>query len=428
MSERVKCKAKDCSAMILVSTAEKTGGLCMPCKNKAEKIAHEKYIRENKKTIDLYEGITDKTEIIKIMHQPQKYDPLIDYLPYKESVVELYESLNDDEISRLTQYIINNIDTDNFEAIEGIVSELSAFTNIDLTEINNIMIEQQQFYPGYIFRGAKPEVAVKLIDLITQSHETELDLHHLLSALAWVGTDSVIVEFAKWRKDPPKWYNELYRPLEEYSWVAGWELDDENNKRQLTLDKCYSLIKTNNSSELTCVKTCKDSKDLCKWCGRTITILFELDMSDKIWDFIPYNGKKLTIATCEVCSEYSDSLYMTVKEDGGSVWSSYSEAPEYLPDSDEEFERLSEASFNYSLKERLLHHSIDWCLPSTYSQVGGIPSWIQYEDYNKCPKCKNSMLFLAQLSVEDFQEYGEGIFYGLFCPKCLISNVKYQQT
>jgi hypothetical protein len=81
-----------------------------------------------------------------------------------------------------------------------------------------------------------------------------------------------------------------------------------------------------------------------------------------------------------------------------------------------------------STRPRLLHHSVDWCLPSTFSQVGGMPSWIQDAAYGKCPECNKGMVFVAQLSVEDIEEYGEGVFYGLLCPDCSITTVRYQQT
>jgi hypothetical protein len=62
MIEKVECKSKDCTAMILPSTAERTGGICMQCKQKAERLEHEKYVLENRKVVDAI--MTEYFEII----------------------------------------------------------------------------------------------------------------------------------------------------------------------------------------------------------------------------------------------------------------------------------------------------------------------------------------------------------------------------
>jgi hypothetical protein len=62
MIEKVECKSKDCTAMILPSTAERTGGICMQCKQKAERLEHEKYVHENRKDVDAI--MTEYFEII----------------------------------------------------------------------------------------------------------------------------------------------------------------------------------------------------------------------------------------------------------------------------------------------------------------------------------------------------------------------------
>ncbi len=194
------------------------------------------------------------------------------------------------------------------------------------------------------------------------------------------------------------------------------------------MEKCYPLVKASESSDIGSVETCIEGKDSCNWCERTITKIFDFDLNDSIFDFIPFSGNKLTIATCEVCSAYGDTLYMNVGSDGESSWSSYSEKPDYLPDANEDYGRLPENKLRFSTKPRRKHHSVDWCLPSTFSQIGGTPSWIQDPDYGRCPKCNKGMVFIAQLSVEDIENLGEGIFYCLLCPDCSITTVRYQQT
>lgn len=40
-----------------------------------------------------------------------------------------------------------------------------------------------------------------------------------------------------------------------------------------------------------------------------------------------------------------------------------------------------------------------------------MPTWIQDAEYPKCPKCGEEMIFVGQVSREDLEEYGEGIYY-----------------
>jgi hypothetical protein len=38
------------------------------------------------------------------------------------------------------------------------------------------------------------------------------------------------------------------------------------------------------------------------------------------------------------------------------------------------------------------------------------------------------MVFLGQVAVEDFEEYGEGIYYSFLCGACGIACTDYQQS
>ncbi|WP_252250921.1 DUF1963 domain-containing protein [Clostridium sp. ZBS13] len=49
-------------------------------------------------------------------------------------------------------------------------------------------------------------------------------------------------------------------------------------------------------------------------------------------------------------------------------------------------------------------------------------------EYPQCPKCGEKMMFVGQVSMEDLEEYGEGIYYGFICNECKIAATGYQQT
>ena len=43
--------------------------------------------------MNLYEGLADRLGILKLLHAPRRYDPLIQYVPYPLSKEDLYVSL-----------------------------------------------------------------------------------------------------------------------------------------------------------------------------------------------------------------------------------------------------------------------------------------------------------------------------------------------
>ncbi|MBN1056078.1 MULTISPECIES: DUF1963 domain-containing protein [unclassified Clostridium] len=63
-----------------------------------------------------------------------------------------------------------------------------------------------------------------------------------------------------------------------------------------------------------------------------------------------------------------------------------------------------------------------------FTKIGGIPTWIQDAEYPQCPKCGEKMMFVGQVSMEDLEAYGEGIYYGFICNECKIAATGYQQT
>lgn len=89
MTERIPCIREGCPSTILPATAARTSGYCMPCKQEMEREAHQRYIEANRRDVNLYEGMTDPVEILKIMHTRQVHDPLIRYVAYEHSKEEV---------------------------------------------------------------------------------------------------------------------------------------------------------------------------------------------------------------------------------------------------------------------------------------------------------------------------------------------------
>ena len=403
----------------------------MRCKRKADQADYEEYIRKNRRTVDPFGGMTDPVEITKVRHEPREHDPLITYLPPATPPAELYEELTERQLSRLIKYVLDTLGSSKGEAALSIAKELAAFTAADITKIQHAFLDIDEYCPGYLFRDASPDIARRLIDRLGSAIGDENDkvkLSHTLEALAWAGTDDVVSEFAQWRQHPPDWRSRLYIPPERYAHCAGWELDASSRIRKLILSKCYPLIKGDGSSDIGPVTSCLELGESCKWCDGPLTSLFAFDLTDELLDFISFRGSNLTIANCQVCSALGDHFYMKVGPDGEAFWHTANQRPRYLPKDSGTWKRLPANELRLSAKPRLLLHAVDWCLPTTCSQVGGMPSWIDDPVHGHCPECTKGFVFVAQLAVEDVNAWGEGIYYALMCPDCSITVVRYQQT
>jgi hypothetical protein len=65
---RVPCRAEGCGNTILPATAKINDGYCAPCVQKRKQEERVEFVRRNRREVDLYAGITDLVEVIRIMH------------------------------------------------------------------------------------------------------------------------------------------------------------------------------------------------------------------------------------------------------------------------------------------------------------------------------------------------------------------------
>lgn len=425
MTERIRCKKEDCNNTILPETAKRTGGFCMPCVQKKEREERQKYIEKNRKDIDPFLGVNDPVEIIRLHHVKRPNDPLIRYASFKGNLEEIYSKLTEFDEARLIDMSIKEAEKGNLEYIKYICLELAAFRSSNLFKLHKFMLLNKLYYPGIIFKDANSEIIKELIKRVDDDTENR---NHILLALAWSANKDVITTFSSWFNELPAWSNRFHIPPYDYSKEAGWELSPLKKVRKLYFDRCYPLLPAKNSSSHACLRSCTYSENKCKWCGRNLTNLLELDLSDKSFDFIGFTGKKFKISTCEVCACYSEALFMDFDSNGNTAWSAFNAKPDYLPDDSNEWGRLPENCFTLSLKTRPAFYASNEFLPTSFSQIGGMPTWIQNFAYPKCPSCQKTMTFVAQISNEEIEQYSEGTYYMYVCCECNISATNYQQT
>lgn len=422
MSERVSCITPECQNTILPSTAERTGGFCMPCVQAKARKERDEYIRKNRRDLNEFDGINDPVEILKIIHRPRKFDPLVNWIPHATPTEQLYIWLSMVEQLRLAKYAESLIGTANNDEAEDIVLCLAAFTDVPLESCLRAFVAQGSAWPSMPFCRASSDIRDSLISWV---EEDGANRNHILLALAWIGDEAVVNLFARWRKNPPSWSNTLYIPPQDYAREAGWELDDDGKRRDLYFHDCTRLMR--GASVLPhSFKAISARDDHCPQCKQRLTNLVDvLPSAFGILNACDPIGR-IQVASCEVCTVCS-TVFGTFDEQGKGRWHPSNVRPEYLPESASAWNWLPQDALTPTGKRSPLH-AADQFLPTTFSQLGGHPTWVQDADYPQCPSCAKTMMFLAQLDRDDIEDHAEGIYYAFVCPACRMTATSYQQT
>lgn len=422
MTERVKCKNPECANLILVSTAERTNGFCMPCVQAAARKERDEYIRKNRRDLDEFSGVTDPVEVLKIIHRPRDFDPLINRIPYKEPTDEIYTRLSREDALRLARHAESLVGTKRNDEAEDIIRCLAAFTDAPLEKCLRKILASGSVWPSMPFCRASRDIRD---DLITRVEWDDVNRNHVLLALAWIGDAAVVDLFGRWRRKPPAWSKSLYIPPQDYAREAGWELAENGERRDLYFHECTKLVPGRPASPLV-FKAITASADDCPWCGQRLTNLFELEPAEfgifssaKTWG-------RVQVITCETCTTFS-TVFGAFYENGRGQWHGSNVRPQYHSKDPENCPRFPQNSLAPAGKRPALF-AADEFLPTTFSQLGGHPTWIQDAEYPQCPSCSRTMMFLAQISCDEIDDYSEGIYYSFICDACRVTATTYQQT
>jgi hypothetical protein len=394
----------------------------MPCFADDENKKREEYIKKNRRDLNEFDGVTDPVEVLKIIHKPRTYDPLINWIPHPTPIEQLYHALSDSEQQRLADYAASLISSDHDGEAENIALCLTTFTGANLDTYLRACVAHGSIYPSLPFHRSPPDVRDTLIERVELDAENR---NHILCALAWIGDASVVKLFDHWRREPPAWRESLYIPPENYAREAGWELSEGAQRRDLYFSRCTKLVKGVSTSPGS-FKAIADTEDSCPWCQAGLTNLFDVTPSEFGISSGVGDTDRIQVVTCEVCTAF-ELVFGLIDQNGLSKWHPKNARPEYLPDDSDTWGRLPQDSLTPA-GERPPLLAASQFVPTSFSQLGGHPTWIQDAEYPQCPECSKSMMFMAQVSHEDIEDLSEGIFYAFICPTCRITATRYQQT
>lgn len=424
--KKVPCKNPNCNKSILEITANKTGGYCYPCYNNIKAKEREEYIKNNIKYINLYEGINDPVEIIKIMNKEKKYDPLIKYIDYPKSEGELYELLSDSQVEELKLYAINLYDYDEDTCI-NILLHLVCLRKVNIDDFLIHCIENENYLESSLFCGASDDVSNCLLNKLNTLDDSNTNLSHILYSLAMIGNDRIVRIFSNWKENGSPFDDKLYTKAYEYSYEGGWEIDNEGKRRNLYYNNSHSITDKSCTDNIA-VNFLNKETNKCPCCGKPLFSLFRLNTTNlAMLNLKKYKPNKLNISTCIYCTCY-DPIYTDIDLNGNTSWSKINTIsdPLYIPECEEDEDYNN--NYYVDTNPKCSTYASNQFLKMKLTKIGGMPAWIQDADYPTCPKCNNTMKFIGQISMEDFEEYGEGIYYGFLCEDCNIASTTYQQT
>jgi hypothetical protein len=422
MSERVPCKNPECSNTVLASTAELNDGLCMICVRVVDQESRARYIREHRRDVNEFEGVADPVEALRIIHRPRGFDPLVNWIPNATPTDQLYAGLNRLDQQRLAEYAESLIGTERNDEAQDIVLCLAAFTDAPLDGCLRAFVSRGSIWPSMPFRRASEELRDELISMLDRDGTNH---NHVLMALAWIGDAVVVRLFAGWVGMPPSWRGCLFIPPQDYSRQAGWELADDGQRRDLCLADCTKLAKGISAAPESFLAV-TDANGVCPWCGRALVNLVDLATPQFDISGVVSPSGRVQVTTCEVCTAFG-TVFGSFDEAGEGRWFPSNTRPQYLPDDTTDWTSLPRNSLT-PVGMRPAFAAADQFLPTTFSQIGGYPTWIQDATYPQCPVCSKTMMFLAQIAHDEIEDYSEGVFYAFICPACSTTATEYQQS
>ena len=421
--ERVPCRNPDCGNTILPVTARVNDGYCMPCVHQRRAQEREQYIRAHRREEDPYAGLTDLVEIIRVFHTPRPHDPLIVYRPAPKSLEDLYSQLTAQDAARLMVIAAQALRSGEKDFADSIAKSLATLTSFPLDDMLPAWIQQNHLWPSVVFRGACDYIRDGVANALQSGRANP---NHALRALAWIGDATVQKLFQTWETNPPPWRETLFVGPAQYAQVAAWALV-AGCRHDLFHESCWAVtLAAPHASPEQSLQLMHETNQTCPWCRRSLTYLIDLDLRDKRFAFFNFPASFLRILTCDVCTAYGP-FFSRIAFDGSARFAEENVRPQYLPEDGSSWERSPWQGQKLHLPRRGPLTAVDWCMPVSLTQIGGLPAWVQSPEFPACLDCTQPMDFVAQVDNAAFP-WWEGMYYAFLCAPCRVAATVYQQS
>lgn len=366
--------------------------------------------------------MTDPVESLLAFHGTRSFGSRENMQARQQEARATYKALAPGEQAALVNAVLAGTHSEKLD-LDEVLCCLACFQPGSLAPFHAELVRRRFLYPGVIYHGAEDDIAARLLALVEEKEHR----NHALVALAWVGNETVQRTFVRWREQPPQWASSLHVPPDRYAHEAGWELTPEGTRRNLYHETAFPLVcPPEGSNHVGRVQTGTPGAAACPWCGRRLTVLLGFE---DVGAVLPGQGSgPLQVLTCDVCASYG-TVFARRDPTGYWVWHEANAKPPYLPPDSSNWELFPDSPLVLSGESRHFLEAANWSmLPGVdFSQLGGLPTWVQDAEYPACPDCSRTMPFLGQISNEDFME-AEGIYYTFHCVPCGVTATTYQQT
>lgn len=225
--------------------------------------------------------------------------------------------------------------------------------------------------------------------------------------------------------DRPIWSKSLYLGPVDYSRVAGWEIANAT-RRELTFSTSLGIKVADKFEDTGLLRVMRDCLSTCPWCQGFLANLIEADLRQPPLNAFNELGDNIQVLTCPRCVCYGP-IHADLGVNAECTWSDRNVRPTYLPPDISTYQPSPWSGATVKLLARNPLHGSECFGPTTISQIGGHPAWVQDMEYLDCLKCGQTMRFLAQVDEGAFRGH-EGIYYAFVCYQCRTTATCYQQT
>ena len=299
---------------------------------------------------------------------------------------------------------------------------LLSYHNAITPEFQRAALAAEVYYPSEIYYRAPVDVRDGLVQALLETEDPNI-AGHLLCCLAMQGDDRALEVFHELEEHPRPWREKLYVDPSVYAHTGGWTFDKAGNRRQLNFDTCYPLIKGDRSRDKA-AQVFRPREERCPHCKGPVVDILTLDGRDERLRFLGLDGI-ITATCCPNCVPWEEPAWSRFTLDGRSeaVFPyTYGEGEE--SDGDWEAE-LSDNPYVLGPDPVPLFYGAEF--DGLTCTVGGFPFWIQDAQYDPCPDCGKTMMYLAQIKW-DALDFMEGTLYIEICPDCRTVSMHHQQT